>query len=210
MALDNQTDSFTSKEKIECAFDEMVPIHKLVPNPKNPNKHPDRQIELLAKIIDYQGQRSPIVVSSRSGFIVKGHGRLAAIQKLGWSEAAVDYQHYEDEAQEFADMVADNKISELAEHDDEMFKLEALNLQLDVNGFDLDLLGVPDLNLVTVDSVNRGDENSEWVGMPEFEPGSDYIRLVVIFPTEQDRESFVAKKDIKVEKRIGKTWTAYP
>jgi 16S rRNA G966 N2-methylase RsmD len=156
-------DLITPKEKIECAFDEMVAIHKLVPNPKNPNKHPDRQIEMLAKIIDYQGQRSPIVVSSRSGFIVKGHGRLAAIQRLGWENCAVDFQHYEDEAQEFADMVADNKISELAEHDDEMFKLEALNLQLDVNGFDLDLLGVPDLDL----SMPTDEQNEMEDSVPE-------------------------------------------
>jgi len=150
---DKQSDVVTSKEKIECAFDEMVPVHKLVVNPKNPNKHPDKQIEMLAKIIDYQGQRAPIVVSSRSGFITKGHGRLAAIQKLGWERCAVDFQHYDDEAQEFADMIADNKVALLSEHDDEMFKLEALNLQLDVNGFDLDLLGVPDLDL------GRGSED---------------------------------------------------
>lgn len=209
MALDNQTDTFTSKEKIECAFDEMVPIHKLVPNPKNPNKHPDRQIEMLAKIIDYQGQRSPIVVSTRSGFITKGHGRLAAIQLLGWERCAVDHQHYEDEAQEFADMVADNKIAELAEHDDEMFKLEALNLQLDVSGFDLDLLGVPDLNLVTVDSINRGDENSEWVGMPEFEPGTNYITISVHFKNEEDRAKYAEAKGMEISSRGTRTWICY-
>jgi ParB-like chromosome segregation protein Spo0J len=105
-------------EKINCAHNKLVELHKLVPNPKNPNKHPDKQIEMLAKIIDYQGQRSPIVVSNRSGFVIKGHGRLEAIKKLGWKKCAVDYQDYEDEAQEFADMIADNKIAELAEHDD--------------------------------------------------------------------------------------------
>ena len=106
--------------KINCAHNELVDVHRLQPNPKNPNNHPDRQIELLAKIIDYQGQRSPIVVSKRSGFITKGHGRLQAIQKLGWAKAAVDYQEYDSEAQEYADIVADNKIAELAKHDDAM------------------------------------------------------------------------------------------
>lgn len=139
---------------IKCSYNEIVQLHKLVDNPKNPNKHPEKQIEMLAKIIDYQGQRSPIVVSRRSGFVVKGHGRLMALRKLGWESAAVDYQDYEDEAQEFADMIADNKIAELAEHDDEMFKLEALNLQLDVNGFDLELLGVPEFNLAKSEDLN--------------------------------------------------------
>ena len=150
--MKRKQDSMVPKGKIQCAFDEMVPVHKLVVNPKNPNRHPEKQIELLSKIIDYQGQRSPIVVSSRSGFIVKGHGRLEAIIKLGWLECAVDYQEYDDEAQEFADMIADNKIAEFAVHDDEMFKLEALNLQLDVSGFDLDLFGVPDLILNSPDN----------------------------------------------------------
>ena len=132
-------------KKIDCAHDEMVDLIRLQPNPRNPNKHPQKQIELLAKIISYQGQRAPIVVSRRSGFMVKGHGRLEAIKVLGWEKAAVDFQDYEDEAQEFADMIADNKISELAEHDDELMKLGAIDLELDANGFDLDLFGIPDL-----------------------------------------------------------------
>ena len=63
--------------KIECAYTELIGIDypKLIPNPKNPNKHPDDQIERLAKIIDFQGQRSPIVISKRSGFITKGYPR---------------------------------------------------------------------------------------------------------------------------------------
>ena len=61
----------------------MVDIEKLVGNPRNPNKHPRNQIELPDKIIKAQGWRNPIVVSKRSGFVVKGHGRLAATRLLG-------------------------------------------------------------------------------------------------------------------------------
>ncbi len=130
----------------KCAYDELVDLVKLVENPKNPNRHPENQIELLAKIIDYQGQRSPIVVSNRSGFITKGHGRLAAIQKLGWSQAAVDFQDYDNEAQEYADVVADNKIAELAKHDD-AFMIETLK-ELDLSPLpSLDLLGMIDFSM---------------------------------------------------------------
>lgn len=128
--------------KVDCAHDELVDVHKIQPNPKNPNKHPARQIELLAKIIDYQGQRAPIVVSRRSGFITKGHGRLDAIKKLGWDKAAVDYQDYADEAQEYADMVADNKIAELAEHDD--------NAMID----GIKTLGITDFELLGLDGFS--------------------------------------------------------
>ncbi|HHY48108.1 MAG TPA: ParB N-terminal domain-containing protein [Firmicutes bacterium] len=68
---------------VYCSFDELADINTLVPNPRNPNRHPDRQIELLAKIIKAQGWRAPITVSNRSGFIVRGHGRLLAAQRLG-------------------------------------------------------------------------------------------------------------------------------
>ncbi len=139
--------------KINCAHDELIELHKLQPNPKNPNKHPDQQISLLAKIIDYQGQRSPIVVSNRSGFITKGHGRLMAIKSLGWNKAAVDYQDYDSEAQEYADMVADNKIAELAETDMAMVNVDALDLGKD---FDLELLGIPDFELVETEKLEQG------------------------------------------------------
>ena len=102
---------------IYCAHTELVNIEKVIPNPKNPNKHPDKQIAMLAKIIDAQGWRAPITVSKRSGFIVRGHGRLMAAQKLGLSQVPVDYQDYESEAAEWADLIADNRLSELAEID---------------------------------------------------------------------------------------------
>jgi hypothetical protein len=95
----------------------LVDIHKVQPHPKNPNKHPAAQIERLAKLIDYQGQRHPIIISKRSGFVVVGHGRLEAMWKLGWKQVAVDYQDFESEAQEYAFVVSDNAISEWGELD---------------------------------------------------------------------------------------------
>lgn len=131
--------------KFNCAHTELVDLHKLQENPRNPNTHPDRQIELLAKIIDYQGQRAPIVVSKRSGFITKGHGRLMALKKLGWEKAAVDYQDYDSEAQEYADLIADNKIAELAKHDDAKMIEDLKVIDLD----DFELLGMDDFELPT-------------------------------------------------------------
>lgn len=103
-----------------CAHDAIVPIEKLVPNPKNPNNHPEEQIKLLGRIIKATGWRQPITVSNRSGFIVKGHGRLKAAQMAGLTEAPVDYQEYASEAEEYADLVADNRLAELSEIDNAM------------------------------------------------------------------------------------------
>ncbi|MCZ7637645.1 MAG: ParB N-terminal domain-containing protein [Verrucomicrobia bacterium] len=74
---------------VNCAFDELVPLEKLVPNQRNPNQHPEVQVRLLAKVIAHQGWRSPVVVSKRSGFIVSGHGRYEAAKVLGLTAVPV-------------------------------------------------------------------------------------------------------------------------
>lgn len=147
-------------ETFNCSYDQVVEIHKIVKNPKNPNQHPERQIELLSKIIDYQGQRAPVIISKRSGFVVAGHGRLEAMQKLGWEKCAVDYQEFENEAQEYAHMVADNKIAELAEHDD--FKMiEDLK---DIEIVDFELMGLDDFVLEGGTSFSLEDVIEEQSG----------------------------------------------
>jgi len=85
-----------------------------VGNPRNPNKHPQEQIKLLATIIRSQGWRAPITVSRQSGYVVRGHGRLAAAILLGTEVVPVDYQNYATEAEEWADLIADNRIAELS------------------------------------------------------------------------------------------------
>lgn len=122
-----------------CAFDKIEPIAKLVPNPGNPNKHPESQIELLSQIIKAQGWRAPITVSTRSGFIVRGHGRLQAAIKLQAKEVPVDYQNYASEAEEYADLIADNRIAELAEIDNKM--LAEMIGHIDTGEIPLELTG---------------------------------------------------------------------
>ena len=131
-----------SKEqpKVECIYDEMVELPKLKPHPLNPNTHPDEQIERLAIIIKYQGWRERITVSKRSGFIIKGHARLKAAEMLGCKTVPVEYQNYENEAAEWADMIADNKIAELAITDG--LKMADILVQLDELNFNLDLTGM--------------------------------------------------------------------
>ena len=120
-----------------CAFDKIVPVGEVKPNPKNPNQHPEEQIELLAKIIRAQGWRAPVTVSTLSGLVVRGHGRLMAAIHAGLSHVPVDYQHYDSEEAETADLIADNRIAELAEIDNKMlaelfggFDAEAIDVSL--------------------------------------------------------------------------------
>lgn len=102
---------------VHCSHDELVPVEQLKPHPKNPNRHPAAQLELLAKVIAGNGWRSPIVVSKRSGFIVSGHGRLEAARILGVETVPVNHQDFASETEELAHLVADNRLAELAEMD---------------------------------------------------------------------------------------------
>lgn len=124
---------------IKCSHTRVIPIEELVPNPRNPNTHPKSQIKLLAKILKTQGFRQAIVVSKRSGFIVKGHGRLESAKLAGLQQVPIDEQDYTTEAEEWADMIADNRIAELAETDNAILK--DLIEELDTGENDLDLTG---------------------------------------------------------------------
>jgi ParB-like chromosome segregation protein Spo0J len=100
--------------EVWCNFDELVPVSELKPNPRNPNTHPQRQIELLAKNIRYFGWRKNICVSRLSGLIVSGHGRLMAARHLGVEIVPVEYQDFASENDELAVLVADNRLAELS------------------------------------------------------------------------------------------------
>lgn len=143
--------------EVKCTFTEMVDIDLLVPNPRNANRHPDDQIKLLAKIMNHQGWRRPVVVSKRSGFVVSGHGRLQAARANGWTSVPVDRQDYATEADEYADMIADNKIAELAETDMAMVNLDAASFP----DLDLDLLGIPDFVLIDPEVLEPGCDEDE-------------------------------------------------
>lgn len=129
--------------QIHCAYKSLVKVADLKEHPKNRNSHPDGQIKRLAKILEYQGFRSPLKVSKRSGFITAGHGRLLAAKLLGLSEVPVDYQDYASEEQELADVHADNAIAAWSELD-----LDGIASDLsEFPGFDADLLGIKDFSL---------------------------------------------------------------
>lgn len=112
--------AYAGSVPVFCAHDAIVPLKDLRPNPKNPNQHPPEQIKLLASIIKATGWRAPITVSKRSGLVTKGHGRLMAAQLDDLTDAPVDYQDYASEAEELADLTADNRIAELATTDNKM------------------------------------------------------------------------------------------
>jgi len=144
-------------ESFKCAYTELVQLKSLKPHAKNPNIHPKEQIERLAKLIDYQGQRLPIIISNLSGCIVAGHGRYAAMKLLKWKQVAVDFQDFDNEDQEYAFIVSDNAISEWATLD-----LKLINLELPNFGpMDLQLLGLKDFEVIPKETKEKTTKPKE-------------------------------------------------
>ena len=148
---------------VYCSHDEVVDIMKVIPNPKNPNTHPERQIEILSQIIKAQGWRKPITVSKRSGFVVAGHGRLQAALLLKVESVPVDYQEYANEAEEYADLVADNRIAELSNVDEDLL-IDILN---EINDTDIDTI-LTGYDYHEIDDLLNGDDDESMVIIDNF------------------------------------------
>lgn len=144
--------------KIRCAHDAIVPVNELKPHPKNRNKHPVEQIERLAKILEYQGWRYCVKVSKQSGFVTAGHGRIEAAKHLGWDKVPVNYQDYDDDAQEYADVQADNAIASWAELDLSSINFDITDLGPD---FDIDLLGIENFVLEPAEKLDPQCDEDE-------------------------------------------------
>jgi len=173
-----------------CAHTEVADIDSLTPNPHNPNVHPPEQIEMLAKIIKHQGWRNPIVVSNLSGFITKGHGRLEAAKLNGWTQVPIDRQDYANEAAEYADILADNKIAELSHRDNEKEKFIFQEKILSDQNFDSALTGYQQSD---IDSLLNGWQ-SDVGAIDAIEPTDDPAPGKIVIKCLQEDEDEIREQ----------------
>lgn len=160
-----------------CKYDKLVDPAELKPHPKNPNIHPQEQIDALCRFIRVSGWRQVVTVSNRSGFIVAGNGRRAAALTLP-CKAPVVYQDFESEADEIAYLLADNRFAELAITDDDMLQSD-LDL-LDESGFDLGDIGFDvDIDFSPDEAPAEGGAATERQ-QSTHETGLDEVKVFVI------------------------------
>src|ERR1039457_2308158 len=110
----------------------------LIPYPRNARTHSDEQIAQVAASIAEFGFVNPVLVGA-DGVIIAGHARLLAARKLKMAEVPVIVLGHLTEAQRRALVLADNKLALNAGWDADMLRVELQDL--DVNGFNLDLIG---------------------------------------------------------------------
>jgi hypothetical protein len=172
--------------RILCAHTSMAEPGTLKPNPANPNRHSAHQIQLLAAIIQEQGWRAPITVSKRSGLIVRGHGRLEAALLMGCDRVPVDEQDYANEAEELADLLADNRLSELAELDEGDLKKVIERLREADPSFDVELTGFMEDEIAKLFADAADEDALETIPRMECQAFEHHDYLVFMFHDLRD------------------------
>jgi ParB-like chromosome segregation protein Spo0J len=122
-------------------------IDKLIPYINNSRKHSDEQVAQIAASIKEFGWTNPILVDGENGLIA-GHGRLLAARKLGMNTVPVIELAHLTENQKKALIIADNKLALNADWDNEILKLELMDLQN--TDFDLLKLGFNEMELANL------------------------------------------------------------
>lgn len=189
---------------------ELWPIEKIIPYEQNARIHPDKQIELLAKLMLRHGIDQPIVVDEK-GIILKGHGRRLAAITAGFKQFPVVIHRGLNDIQKQDIRIGDNKITILAGWDDELLRMQINELRN--AGFDLPMLGFDqgELNAFGLEML-KGENNvlDEWQGMPEFlqDDKTAFRSIVVHFVDEKALEKFQKLLRINIPEKQRYIW--YP
>lgn len=138
-----------------------LPLDRLKPYARNARRHSDKQIDLIARSIREFGFNNPVLID-RDRAIVAGHGRFEAARRLDLKTVPTVLLEHLTEAQIKAYRIADNRIAELSDWDDEVLRLEIVDLSdLEIAGdldFELSLTGFDTPQLDIIIGGTGGDE----------------------------------------------------
>ena len=111
-------------------------LTEIAPYERNPRKN-DNAVDAVAESIRRFGFLVPLVIDTNNT-IVAGHTRHRAAEKLGLKSVpcVVAEELTEDEIRAFR--LADNKVAELAEWDEELLPLELADIAVDMTPFGFD------------------------------------------------------------------------
>lgn len=131
---------------------------ELIPYARNSRTHSTDQVQQIASSIKEFGFTNPILIDDTGG-VIAGHGRIMGANLLKMDEVPTITLNGLTEAQKKAYVIADNKLALNSGWDEEMLKLEIEELYQD--GFDIDLLGFSDDELMDLDIDFDGDNTTE-------------------------------------------------
>jgi len=121
-------------------------IDQVIPYARNPRKNGDAIAKVAASLKEF-GWQQPIVVDSEM-VVIAGHTRLAAARTLGMEKVPVVIADGLTPAQVKAYRLADNRVSQEAQWDDELLSVEIEELLAD--GYDLSETGFDEDELASL------------------------------------------------------------
>lgn len=156
-----------------------VKTDSIIPYVNNP-RHNENAVDKVAGSIDEFGFKQPIVVDA-SNVIIVGHTRYLAAKKLGLEEVPVIVASDLSDAKVKAYRIADNKVAEFSSWDEDLLRLELMELQdLDIN-MDTTGFGLDEILDLTEDIPEVEDE--------EEETEDEYvIQYNIVFNNEDEQE----------------------
>src|SRR3990167_6841039 len=142
---------------------------KIQPYARNAKKHPDVQLKQIALSLKEYGWRQPIVLD-KQGTIIVGHGRWLAYQTypegIGkpWIVTADDLTPEQVRGYRLMDNKTNESDWDMALAIEELKELDQLGFNIDLTGFDRDLLIEPDDkdDIIPTDAPTRAKMGDLW------------------------------------------------
>ena len=135
---------------------ELKPIDSLIPYIRNPRVNQKAVPKVKSSIKEF-GFRQPIVVDT-DNVIVVGHTRWLAAKELGIKEVPVHVADSLTSSQIQAYRIADNRTNQDSSWDEELLKIELIDLK--ASGFNLELTGFEAKELCGYVSSDKEDQSS--------------------------------------------------
>ncbi len=131
-------------------------VEDLIPYARNSRTHSDAQVAQIAASVREFGWTNPVLVDGENG-IIAGHGRVLAARKLGMDEVPCIELAGLTDTQRRAYIIADNKLALNGGWSEDMLRIELE--ELGEIGFDLDLIGFSDEEILALGVEDMADED---------------------------------------------------
>lgn len=151
---------------------EQTPISDLKPYPNNVHTHSDKSIGRLADSISEFGFVVPAIIDSENS-VIAGHGRIEAAKRLMLNTIPTICADHLTPAQVKAFRIADNKLAELSDWNEDALRIELgelmdlslageLEFSLDITGFE-----IPEIDIIIGGAGEETAEDAETVETPD-------------------------------------------
>ena len=126
---------------------EYIPINEIKPYENNAKIHTEEQIEQIKRSIKEFGMNDPIGIWGKDNIIIEGHGRLMALQELGWDEVPVIRLDDLTDDQRKAYTLIHNQTTMNTGFDIDILNEELQNIDLDMSYYGFDEIEEPEIEI---------------------------------------------------------------